>query len=172
MNKILVTFATRTGSTIGVAQAVADVLKLGDARVDVVPVRHTHEISHYNAVIIGSSIRMGRWLPEAVEFCAEHAAELNKIPTAIFTVHLLNRDNSEMSRKARQAYTAPVREILTPTAEVFFNGKMDYTKLNFLERVMAKSMATSYNTPQGDYRDWEAIRRWAKEIEPTFAHMQ
>ena len=43
-----------------------------------------------------------------------------------------------------------------------FAGAMDYSKLPFILRLLMKAM----KTPQGDFRDWEAIRAWADSICP------
>ena len=60
MNKILVTYATRAGSTFEVAVLVAEVLRAAGATVDVKYVTAVHELEGYDAVVVGSSIRMGR----------------------------------------------------------------------------------------------------------------
>lgn len=164
MNKILVTYATRAGSTVEVAQAIGEVLKDAGAMVEVKPIKQSPDPGRYDVVVIGSAIRMGAWLPEAVDFVKQNQARLKEIPTAFFTVHVLNRDESVKSLQAREAYTAPVREIVSPDIEVFFSGKMDYARLSFLDRLIAKSVAQSTNSGEGDYRDWEAIHAWAQNL--------
>src|SRR2546421_11220930 len=84
MNKILVTFATRAGSTYQVAARVAEVLRAGGATVEVKPVAAVHEMKDYDAVVIGSAIRMGQWLPEAVGVVKTNRETLSRIPTAYF----------------------------------------------------------------------------------------
>lgn len=170
MSKILVTYATRAGSTIEVAQAVAEVLKGAGALVDVKPVKESPDPGNYDAIVVGSAIRMGAWLPEAVDFVKQNRARLSEIPTAFFTVHLLNRDATDQSLAARAAYTAPVRQIVTPDVEIFFAGKMEYARLSFLDRLIAKSVAQSTNSGEGDYRDWEAIRAWAQSLTAQLVH--
>jgi len=41
-----------------------------------------------------------------------------------------------------------------------FAGVMDYSKLSFMLRLMMKAMGS----PEGDFRDWEAIRAWASQV--------
>ncbi len=83
---------------------------------------------------------------------------------------MLNRGDDETSRQARQAYTAPVRQILTPQAEVFFAGKTDYARLCFLDRTIARAVAKSTNSGEGDCRNWDAIRAWAQSLLPILIH--
>src|SRR5579859_2670575 len=103
---------------------------------------------------------MGSWLPEAVAFARDNQARLSQLPTAIFTVHLLNTGDDAASRAARQAYTAPARQFLTARAEAFFTGKLDSAQLGFLDRMLAKSA----NAGEGDRRDWSQVRGWAQTI--------
>ena len=51
----------------------------------------------------------GNWLPEAVNFVKDNQVQLSRVPTAFFTVYMLNRGEDEASRQARQAYTAAAR---------------------------------------------------------------
>ena len=158
--KVLVAYATKCGSTIEVAQAIGDKISKNGGLVDVKPVKEISDISGYDAFIIGSAIRMAQWLPEATDFIKRHQSHLNKSPTAIFSVHILNLADSPESQQERLAYTKPVREILTPKAEAFFAGKIDQSQLSTFERLMFKLI----KSPEGDFRDWEAIGNWATEV--------
>jgi hypothetical protein len=54
----------------------------GGVTVDVRPVTAVHELQDYEAIVVGSAIRMGRWQPEAVEFVTTNRETLSHIPTA------------------------------------------------------------------------------------------
>ena len=160
--KILVTYATNLGSTAEVAQAIGEMIAKNGRVVDLLPIHHVTDITDYDAVIIGSAVRMGNWLPEAVKFVQKHHARLNEIPTKIFSVHILNQGNDPESQTARQAYTASIRAIINPQGEAFFSGKIDPSQLKFVERLLFKAV----KSPDGDFRDWAAIRNWAMRIAP------
>ena len=89
---------------------------------------------------------------------------MSGMPAALFTVHLENLANDEISRAARQAYTAPLRELLPGASEAFFAGNMDPAKLPLIERLLVRAMASQTGLPVGDQRDWEQIRAWANEV--------
>ncbi|MBI5952951.1 MAG: flavodoxin domain-containing protein [Chloroflexi bacterium] len=161
--KILITYATKAGSTVEIAAVIGESLSKRGFAVDVKPVSENPALDGYQAVLMGSAIRMGSWLPEAVDFIRKNQSTLQQIPTSIFTVHMLNYRDDEASRTARQAYTAPVRELLPSVDEVFFRGKLNYKTLSFFDRMIAKAVANP-NDPPGDFRDWDQIRDWAENL--------
>jgi len=161
MNKrILVTYATRAGSTAEIAQAIAETLAGRGYAVDVKPVKEKPALDGYSAVVLGSAIRMGAWLPEAVNFVKANQAALNALPAALFTVHTLNAGDDEASRTARQAYLNAVRPLLNGAETVYFEGKMDFSRLSFLDRTVAKMVKSA----EADHCDWIGIRQWANAI--------
>ncbi len=162
-NKILVAYASKSGTTVDVAQAIGKSLSAKGATVDVLPIKSIKSLDGYRAFVVGSGIRMGSWLPEAVDFVKKNQAQLNQTSTVFFTVHMLNVDDSETSRQARAAYTAPVRQIVNPKAEAFFAGRMDFSKLSFFEAMISKAMKAE----ERDLRDWNKIRAWGENIYST-----
>jgi len=166
MKKILVTYATRAGSTFEVAEQVAEVLRATGASVDVKPIPAVHELKGYDAVVIGSAIRMGQWLPEAVAFVQAQREPLSHIPTAYFLVSGLLRDDTPQMRGKVLAFLDPVRQILEPASIGLFAGKMDYSTMDGLDRSIAEAVSTS----EGDWRNWEAIRSWAQGLQLILAY--
>lgn len=161
MNKrILVTYATRAGSTAEIAQAIAETLAGRGYAVDVKPVKEKPALDGYSAVVLGSAIRMGAWLPEAVNFVKANQAALNALPAALFTVHMLNAGDDEASRTARQAYLNAVRPLLNGAETIYFEGRMDFSRLSFLDRTIARMV----KSVEADHRDWIGIRQWANAI--------
>jgi menaquinone-dependent protoporphyrinogen oxidase len=160
-SRILVTYATRAGSTVEIATAIAETLSQRGFSADVKPVKEMPSLAGYQAVIVGSAIRMGNWLPEAVDFIKANQAALNELPVSLFTVHMLNTEEDETSRANRLAYLNVVRPLLNQAEEVFFAGKFDFSRLSFVDRLIAKMV----KAVEADKRDWEKIKQWAKAIE-------
>lgn len=161
MNKrILVTYATRCGSTVEVAGAIGKTLSARGFSVDVKPAKEKPQVDGYQAVLVGSAIRFGQWLPEAVEFIKTNQAVLSQVPVALFTVHMMNLGDDEKSTSQRLAYLKDVRPLVKPAAEVFFAGKIDLAQLSFFERTISKMVGSA----EGDFRDWDKIRGWAQTV--------
>jgi len=65
-NKILVAYASRAGSTAGVAEAIGKTLIESGAQVDVIPMKDVKDLTPYRAVIAGSAIRKSKWLRQLI----------------------------------------------------------------------------------------------------------
>ena len=159
-NRILVTYATRAGSTIGVADAIVISLRKRGFSVTERPLKENPPVKGYQAVIIGSAIRRGNWLPEAVAFLAANQEALRRVRVALFTVHMLNRGDDETSRRKREAYLDSVRALVRPVTHVFFSGRIDPERLSLIDRLLVRAV----KSPQGDFRDWDKIGSWAQKV--------
>jgi menaquinone-dependent protoporphyrinogen oxidase len=158
--KILVAYATRCGSTAEIAEALGRDLQSRGYRPEVAPVARISEVSAYQAVLLGSAVREGDWLPEAKEFVRHHQREIQNLPSAFFTVHMRFLGDDEKSRKGRLAYLEPIRKLAQPDIEAFFAGRMDYSRLSFGERLLCKAMGSK----PADLRNWPAIHAWGSNV--------
>jgi len=163
---ILVTYASRTGSTAEVAQAIGKILMEGGAQVDVLPMQDVKDLSMYQAVVAGSAIRGSKWLPEAIQFIQSNKAQLNQKPFAMFTVCItMAMKNAQNYRTAVAGWVASVRALVKPLSEEFFAGMLDISKLPVnLDTLMLRLSVVLGIFPRGDHRDWNAIRVWARTL--------
>ena len=97
--KILVAYASKCGSTGEVAEAMRKALCETGASVDVRLAKAVRDVSGYQGVIVGSAIRLGQWLPEALQFIKRHQAALSRVPVAYFSVGSFLRDGTAKSRQ-------------------------------------------------------------------------
>jgi menaquinone-dependent protoporphyrinogen oxidase len=165
-NRILIAYGTRCGSTGGVAEAIGQVLSIGGAAVDVRLVKDVNDLSPYQAVMVGSAIRMGKWLPEAVEFVKTHQNTLSRLPVAYFAVCLTMKDDTVENRRKALGFFDPVCKQFPKVKPVdigLFAGAVDYKKLSFAYSLILKVKGA----PEGDFRNWEAIRTWAAGVRPA-----
>ncbi len=160
---ILIAYGSWAGSTAEVADFIGKTLAEGGAKVDVKPLGSVKSLDGYTAVVIGSAIRVGKVKPEVMDFVKDHASELKKIPAAYFVVCMTMKDDTPENRKTVNAYLDPLREVVGQVDAGLFAGKMDYSRLGFFAR-----MAVQYfvKVPQGDFRNWDAIRAWARAVYP------
>ncbi len=168
-NRILVTYASRAGSTAEIAEAISKTLAQSGTAVDVVPMQDVKDLSIYSAVVAGSAIRGSKWLPEAMQFLQAHRSELAKKPFATFTVCItLAMSNSEQYRQAVAGWIAPVRAQVRPVSEGLFAGMLDFAKLPLTFDTLKLRLVVALGIfPRDDRRDWGGIRFWAESLHPS-----
>ena len=109
--KVLVAYASVSGSTGEVAEAIGSVLARHGMQVEVQHIRNVDSVAGYGAVVLGSSIRAGRWLPEAFSFLEDNVEIMAQIPVAYFTTCLTMVNADEDDRHTVLAYMEPVQQV-------------------------------------------------------------
>jgi menaquinone-dependent protoporphyrinogen oxidase len=158
-NKVLIVYGTYAGSTAEVAQAIGRSLERQGFAVDIKPVADRPHLEEYQAVVVGSAVQYARWLPQSIAYVEENRAALNRLPVALFCVHIQNLGDDETSRQNRQAYLDEVRPLVRPFAEGYFAGKFDRRGAYLL---LPKWLARFI--PPIDLRKWSKIDAWSQRI--------
>ncbi len=164
--RILVTYASRGGSTAGVAQAIGKTLAESGAEVDVLPMKDVRDLAPYGAVVAGSAIRGGKWLPEAMQFVQAHRAALAAKPFAAFLVCItLAMRDADKNRAFVAAWLEPVRALVKPVSEGLFAGVLDLNRVESIgDRIKFRMSVALGVWSEGDHRDWQAVRAWAMSL--------
>jgi menaquinone-dependent protoporphyrinogen oxidase len=160
--KILVAYATRTGSTAEVADAIARRLCEAGLSAEVRPVAEVSSLDGYSAAVLGSAVRYSAWLPEMTGFLSAHRDALSGMHVAFFTMHMLALGDDPAAMAERAKYTAEARQVVTPVEETFFAGQIDPARLSLFDRLAVRVV----KSPIGDRRDWSLIKDWATSLAP------
>ena len=170
-DKILVTYASRTGWTVGVAEAIASTLTESGFIVDVLPMSDVKDLSAYDAVVAGSGINGAAWRPEAMQWVRDHQSELKRKPFAAFLVCMtLAMKNGEQYRSHVSTWLDPVSALVRPVSAGLFAGGLDISKIpSFSDRLKFRLSVLFGVWKEGDHRDWNAIREWALDLKPLLA---
>jgi menaquinone-dependent protoporphyrinogen oxidase len=165
---ILVTFASCTGSTAGVAEAIGQTLWESGLPVEVRRMQDVTDLTAYRAVVAGSAIQRRKWLPEAMQFMTTHRAALARMPFAAFLVCVtLAMPNAGKYRQGVAEWLEPVRALVRPVSEGLFAGVLDLSKVPSRgDRLKFRLVAALGLWKEGDYRDWNTIRTWAASLKP------
>jgi len=167
--RILVSYASRLGSTQGVAEAIAKTLSDAQFRVDLRRMTEVTHVAPYYAVVAGSAIRNKTWLPEAMDFMRLFQAELGSRPFAAFLVCMTLTMKADY-REAVAGWMQPVRQLVKPVSEGYFAGSLDISRIeSFSERLKFQISVAMGVWTEGDHRDWDAIRLWAESLPASFA---
>jgi len=165
--KILVAYASQFGSTGEVAQAIGDILSLEGNDVETIWVKDVTDLDRYDAVIIGSAIQYDKWMPEARKFVTDNQKILSKIPIAYFFTCLTLAKRNEKTEQQAMAYADKLITLapqVQPVGIGRFGGVLNCNKLPFHYRLLFRGMSLATGVKEGDYRNWNIIHAWAKDM--------
>ena len=84
MKKILIAYDTGYGTTAEIAQMIRKEILLCGAQADAIQVTAVDRLTTYDAVVVGSPIRLGRCTPRIKNFLKRNAGALNHLPIAFY----------------------------------------------------------------------------------------
>lgn len=156
--KVAVVFASRHGGTREIAEAIAAELDATGLEAAILEADADLDVGTYEAVVLGSAIYAGRWLKSARHLLARRADQLVERSVWLFSSGPLGEpplpDDPEPAAVTEAAAKLNVR------GHVVFAGRLSIDGLKRRERLIVNAL----KAPEGDWRDWDAIRRWGREI--------
>lgn len=168
---MLVAFATDHGSTKGIAERIAARLTGQGLDVCVLPVDTPAEfdLTGYSAIILGSAIHNGLWLPAASNWARANASAIAPLPCWLFSVSTVGDEESAFPARV----AAVIRRARKETAEIGGLRRMLRARghRNFAGVIegehwgrAGRSFMALFRVRKGDHRNWPAIDAWADEI--------
>ncbi|MFN8533228.1 MAG: flavodoxin domain-containing protein [Dehalococcoidia bacterium] len=156
--KVLISAASRHGSTEEIAEAIGAELRRLGLDAEVRPIDEVGDLTGYDAAVIGSAVYLGRWQPAARQVIEREEAVLRGLPVWLFSSGPLGADDHASA--AEPSDLAALLERSGARGHRVFVGKLDRDQLGLGERLVSAVV----QAPEGDFRDWTAIRAWADEI--------
>jgi len=154
--KVLVTVASKHGSTDEIGHAIAE--RLRARGLEVAEQRpNGPPLDDVDAVVIGSAVYGGRWLSPARSFVRAHLSELRRLPVWVFSSGPVGASPKPEEEPPEGLELA---ELINARPHRTFVGRLDPATLGLGERTLARLIGASFD----DRRDWESIDRFADEI--------
>ena len=184
MTRVLVVYGSRHGGTRGIAERIGEVVRAEGHEAVVEAADQAHDISAADAFVVGSGVYMGSWLSDALDFMRHNQEALAARPTWLFSSGPLpgsskSADDVDPVTLALGPVDGPgsggrkkVEEliaVINPRDHRVFLGAFDPKDppKALSERFVRLMPAARKVLPTGDFRDWDAIEAWAREIVAT-----
>jgi menaquinone-dependent protoporphyrinogen oxidase len=181
MTRVLVVYGSRHGGTRGIAERIGEVVRAAGLDAVVETADQAHDIGAAEAFVVGSGVYMGSWLTEALDFMRRNEEALAARPTWLFSSGPLKgseRTNEDVDpvtnalgpiegpgsggRRKVEELSAAIRP---RDHRVFFGAfDPDDPPKAMSERFVRMMPVAKKILPPGDFRDWDAIDAWAREI--------
>ncbi len=164
---VLVAYASRHHATAEIAAEIATTLKEAGLQVDVAPVDRLASVKVYRAVVVGSAIYDGEWLPNAMQFLTDHVRDLETRPTWFFSSGPIadGEPREHMDGWELPTTLASLRKRIAPEDTVVFGGRLSPRQLDLGEWLSHPSIRHLH----GDFRDWQEIHTWSESIAAALA---
>ena len=172
MNKILLAYSTTDGHTPRICQRLSEVIAGQGHRATVMPLAQADalDLSGFDTIVIGASIRYGKHQPQVTEFIARHQALLESKPSAFFSVNIVAR-KPEKNRPETNPYLIKfLRQISwRPKLLGVFAGKLDYPNYGFIDRQMIRLIMLITSGPTDpkaviEFTDWQQVEAFGQQI--------
>jgi menaquinone-dependent protoporphyrinogen oxidase len=182
--KVLIAYGTRYGSTEEISQEIGKILKKDGLEVQIVDLKKTKSkewpsLTTFDGVLVGSSVKMFRWMNEPQEFLKKNKAEIQKKEKILGV--FVSCGLASVPETYEKAKCDEVEKVLTkigiePDIYDAFGGVYDFSKTSRMSsmdkrmiRMGAKQMEKDYGTKidedgKNDFRDWDQIQNFAKKF--------
>ncbi len=172
MEKVLLLHSSREGQTIKILRYIEE--KLGNVECEIKDLNSISSInlSKYDKVIIGASIRYGHFNIKLYQFIDSHLEQLNQSNAAFFCVNLTARKESE--GKDTPEGSAYIKKFLIkspwqPKLIGVFAGALYYPRYRWFDRVMIRFImfltgGETDTSKEVEYTNWEKVSLYVASI--------
>jgi menaquinone-dependent protoporphyrinogen oxidase len=168
MERVLVAYGSKYGSTAEIAEAIGRALREKGVEAEVRQARSVRSLEGYRAAVVGSAVYAARWRRDALRILRAHRDWLGEHPVWLFSSGPVGVDDDEDEAETER-WTKPkkVRKLAAEIGardHVVFGGSIDDDR-GFIRKRMARNMPEEAR----DRRDWEEIAAWAHRIASELA---
>ena len=176
--RVLIAYGSRYGSTEEIADKISEYLKEMNVESTVINLKKEKkqpQLTEYDGVIVGSGIKISKWMNEPKNFLKNYSGELSKKRLAVFISCISKINDPEYAQKDL------LEKIFTETGvkpDIYesFGPLIDMTgssRMGFLDKMISKTVITGLNNdlnlnldPDGrnELREWDEIKRFIGEF--------
>lgn len=172
MASILIAYSTVDGHTRKICERVQRILENTGHTATLASLSEPDPLQArlFDKVVIGASIRHGRYRRELYDYISANQRALEDRPSAFFSVNVVARKPAKSSPATSPYVKRFWRETTwRPPLVAVFAGEIDYRKYGFFDRQMIRFIMLLTNGPTGrndcvDFTDWESVDVFARDV--------
>ena len=171
MSSILIIYSSVDGHTKTICERIEDVIKNSSNTTLMSLEDATHEdISKYDRIVIGASIRYGKHRPSLFNFIEKNLDLLNSKYSAFFTVNIVARKPEKNTAKTNPYMIKFLKKSpWKPNLLDVFAGKLDFPTYNFSDKYIIKFIMWITKGPTDtskvyEFTNWAAVDNFAKKL--------
>ena len=166
---VLVTAATKNGSTGEIALAIGAALTERGVPAVVMPPDEVRDIGEYDAIVLGSAVYSGHWMPAATALVDRCSDDWEGRPVWLFSSGPIGKPDRSLTKKmgADLVDLPEIRAATGAREHRMLPGKLDKKDVGAVQRIGLAMFGM-----QGDFRDWGAVRTWSAGIADALHEMR
>jgi len=169
---IIIIYSTTDGHTRKISQRLQQVIEQQAHRVKLVSLSdEPHvDISLFDKIVVGASIRYGKHKPEVYEFIKRNKLILESMPNAFFSVNVVARKPEKSQPETNPYLKKFLRKIpWKPKELAVFAGKIDYQKYSFWDRTIIRFIMWMTKGPTDpdtveEFTDWNQVEAFGRVV--------
>ncbi|MDP9885020.1 menaquinone-dependent protoporphyrinogen oxidase [Sinomonas atrocyanea] len=169
---VLIAYASKHGATEEIAERIGSTLTAEGFAATVRAVADVDDVSHFDAVVLGSAAYASHWMHEANAFARRHHTSLAQRPVWLFASGPLGEEKVDKQGRDVREHSEPrefekFADLLGVRGDHVFFGKWDPDSepVGLMEKVMDHLPGHPREAlPAGDFRDWDEVEAWAHGI--------
>ncbi|GIU39200.1 menaquinone-dependent protoporphyrinogen IX dehydrogenase [Shewanella colwelliana] len=170
MSRTLIIYSTVDGQTKAICDQIQAICKTESNIVTMISLEEAQSVnlSYYDKVLIGASIRYGKHRPELFQYVNRHRAVLNSKKNAFFTVNVVARKPEKNTPETNPYMKKFIQlSLWQPQQLGVFAGKIDYPKYRFFDKFMIRFIMWITKGPTDtsgtyEFTDWDKVQEFGK----------
>ena len=169
---ILLIYSSTDGHTKKISQKLRQVIEQHRHQVMVLPIEDvaTIDISVFDKIIIGASVRYGKHSSLIADFIESNREHLETRPNAFFSVNVVARKPEKKDPESNPYLQKFLKRLSwKPKHLEVIAGKIDYPSYRFIDRIMIQMIMWMTKGPTDanaviEYTDWDQVETFGNKI--------
>lgn len=168
MKKSLITCSTVDGQTKEICKRISNLSN--NTFVEVLPISEVKNIDQYETIVIGASIRYGKYRKEVFKFIDNNIKQIENKDNAFFSVNVVARKEEKSSPETNPYVIKFLNNInWVPKKIGVFAGKIDYPSYKFFDKYAIKFIMWITNGPTDtsktfEFTDWKKVEEFTRNL--------